>query len=51
MSEILTCISPVDGSTYAERLAAEDATIRAALDQALTTPAAARQVIEVPLAR
>ncbi|HAD88020.1 MAG TPA: aldehyde dehydrogenase [Rhodospirillaceae bacterium] len=44
MSEILTCISPVDGSTYAERLAAEDATIRAALDRAAACQAIWRRM-------
>ena len=44
MSEILTCISPVDGSTYAERPAAEDATIRAALDRAAACQAIWRRM-------
>ena len=44
MTEILTCISPVDGSVYAERPAAQDAEIQTALDRAADCRKAWRQV-------
>ncbi len=42
MTETLTCISPIDGSVYAERQAAADADIQAALDRAEACQAAWR---------
>lgn len=42
MTETLTCISPIDGSVYAERPAAADADIRAALERARACQAAWR---------
>tara|TARA_R110002167_G_scaffold256272_2_gene462667 strand:- start:2159 stop:2917 length:759 start_codon:yes stop_codon:yes gene_type:complete len=44
MTDILTCISPIDGSVYAERPAAADADIQAALERAQACQAAWRNV-------
>jgi acyl-CoA reductase-like NAD-dependent aldehyde dehydrogenase len=44
MSETLTCISPVDGSVYAERPAAQEAEIEAALTRAQTCQRLWRQM-------
>jgi acyl-CoA reductase-like NAD-dependent aldehyde dehydrogenase len=44
MTDILKCISPIDGSVYAERPAATDADIQAALDRAQACQAAWRDV-------